>query len=325
MFSLVNKIHQEIKGLPHSATPTLQDKNTRLQIVKEVFEVFAKNLKISGIEQLEVVLDKNNPISGETSAAKLFGRVFIDVPSLLLLDIDDIPQDLRITNPSDPRLEDDKFVQKISDWISDRFEIPRAKISRLQKEGLKVYLKFIQNPETAKKAIKFIIKHELGHVANNHGEHYLRFYFKSIGVCLSFSIIATIILAFVLPVSVFSFLITVLVASNISSFALCKIGGIFIALQHEREADAFAIQNDRSAADGGIYYFELVKSHFKALRERTDLSLKERMLSKLYFSSDGDSRLDLYHPSESERIKTIKHMMNGSRSNLIPNLFGRAI
>ena len=223
-----------------------------------------------------------------------------------------MPQDLRVIDPFDLRLEDDKFLQKISVWISDNFEIPKIKIGRIQKESLKVYLKFIQNPDMAKNAIKFVIKHELGHVANNHGEKKLLFYLKSIGVCVSFSVIAVIILAVVIPLSISTSIFVVFIAGIISSIATCKIGGIFISLQHEREADAFAIKEDRSAADGGIYFFEVIKNHFKSFRERKDLSLKEKVLSKIAFAPDGDSRFDFHHPHESERIRSIRQSIKGS-------------
>lgn len=143
----------------HNIFPTLPDYNDRLQkiirpIMKEINYPYIQNTQLS--------------FSAPIDPTMAFAHGFkINVCPLFVIDISEIPLEIRPKNWGDPRLCDLKFLQKLSDWIGDKFNIPKQKVSFLESAAAKTIIKLKQDPQGIK-ALRAGIAHELGHVALGH-------------------------------------------------------------------------------------------------------------------------------------------------------------
>jgi len=87
---------------------------------------------------------------------------------LFVINLSEVPYEIRPQGWDDPRLCDLNYLQKLSDWIAEECKIPKQKVSFLEAAAAKTIIKLKQDPEGIK-ALRAGIVHELGHVALMHG------------------------------------------------------------------------------------------------------------------------------------------------------------
>ncbi len=90
--------------------------------------------------------------------------VFID--PLLLLQNSDLPKDLQVTGPEDPKIDTIYYRVALSFWIRRKFHDTEG--YELNPNLFKYYLKLWKNPEMLNRVRKFILAHEFAHIHHNH-------------------------------------------------------------------------------------------------------------------------------------------------------------
>ncbi len=91
----------------------------------------------------------------------------IKVCPLFVIELSELPAEIRPESWEDPRLCDLQFLQTLSDWVAEEFHIEKQKVSFLEAAAIKTIIKLKQDPEGVK-ALRAGITHELGHVALGH-------------------------------------------------------------------------------------------------------------------------------------------------------------
>lgn len=91
----------------------------------------------------------------------------IYVCPLFVIELSEIPFEIRPTGWQDPRLCDLKFLQSLSDWIANEYSLPKQTVSFIEAAVAKTILKLKADPQ-GMKALRTGLAHELGHVALNH-------------------------------------------------------------------------------------------------------------------------------------------------------------
>ncbi len=136
--------------------------------------------------------------------------------------------------------------------------------------------------KTDEKACQFLTKHEIGHIKNNDC------FTIPLVTCIC-SAAAAIFGAFTLPWVASTFLAGVVSAVALTLFTLWR----------EGKADDFAIENSTNEELlGGRRMFIASK--------QANLSERTTFWKKIAFTSDGEDRFDIMHPSLNSRVKKIE-------------------
>jgi Peptidase family M48 len=319
MFDLINNLRSELLRLPPQPVPA--SLNERAQVVKQVVNHLYKS----------VVPENQTEIAVSPCPSLHFGSFAtlgkeIQFSALLFLASEEIPERFRFNGPDDSRLNDQQLVKDYFNWICEKLEIPAPIRSwdgesaekhyhenHYNAELIRSNLQFLQDPENAKKAIKFILLHELGHVHHNDImiEQIVLILINTVSV--SWPICVAIALSWSFAFSI-PFVLTAALVSNwgfkiINQFSLYR--------DHERRADAFAANSDFNAIDGGIYLFKTVLNQNKEKREKRRVELETGNLSpilkslflclnELPFSPEGNHKQDFKHPALTSRISALE-------------------
>lgn len=147
----------------------------------------------------------------------------ICLPALVFFDALEIP----FNGADDPELRDLKKLQEFVDRVSDAFFLNKKKVTLFDSYRLSLYLKFLEDPERAKKALKFTLGHELGHLFYHHVPSKKTTLFKIMNIF--FLGIPTII-------------------RNRQN------------REKERQADFFSYSHSVEFAEGGIYIFQVLET-----------------------------------------------------------------
>ena len=77
----------------------------------------------------------------------------------------------------------------------------------------------------------------------------------------------------------------------------------------ERKADEMSVTKLNGAGEGGIYFFNNVRSFQKGIRDNAS-DLKDKILTHLIFSPSGNNRISRFsHFTETDRIKHIQKII----------------
>ena len=91
----------------------------------------------------------------------------VHICPLFVINLSEIPINLRPLGSSDQRLCDLDFLQKLSDWIAEKCKISKQTVSFIHSAAAKTILKLKEDPK-GMKALRAGIAHELGHIALKH-------------------------------------------------------------------------------------------------------------------------------------------------------------
>jgi NAD-dependent dihydropyrimidine dehydrogenase PreA subunit len=140
----------------------LQNSNTYNSRLLKIMYPIMKEINFPSIEKIQ--LHFSAPIDPTMAYACGFS---VNVCPLFVLELSEIPLEIRPQNWDDPRLCDLNFLQKLSDWIANEFHLPKQKVSFLEAAAVKTIIKLKQDPQGVK-ALRAGIVHELGHIALGH-------------------------------------------------------------------------------------------------------------------------------------------------------------
>lgn len=152
---LENKYFIKDKAL---STPSVIYQNRLLDIVTPIM----KEIGFPYINRMQFGFSQ--PIDPMMACA---GDFEIRVCPLFVIELSELPIDIRPQNWEDPRLCDLQFLQKLSDWIAEEFHMDRQKVSFIEAAAAKTIVKLKQDLEGVK-ALRAGITHELGHIALGH-------------------------------------------------------------------------------------------------------------------------------------------------------------
>lgn len=96
----------------------------------------------------------------------------VSMPMLFSVDLDLLPDHLKVNGADDPKLNDRAFVAEFSRWVDQQYGVHLGvaqRASRIDRIALKTFFRLLEQPALAKESVKFIIGHELGHIAHSHG------------------------------------------------------------------------------------------------------------------------------------------------------------
>jgi len=237
----------------------------------------------------------NRNIAGVPSA----GGSCVKIPYLFLIKTEDIPDKLKIKGIDDPRLQSDSYLQEVAHSTQEFMGLPKSSLNFIDKETLRVFLKYISDPVLSEKAKEFVLSHEVSHIHHEHSSKHPTFV-KSLGFASVLIIAAslTAILGFSVP---FFIVFASAAAAFVTTIALIKIYERSQSHAREKEADLTALKASPQSREGGIYLFETFQKHQQQAR-------KNNFLSKLIYSPSGNNRLlTLTHPTESDRIRYLKN------------------
>lgn len=285
-------------------------------------EYFSKLRKIVAPILEEIAFETNDPIIFDFSRpidptmAYAQGNS-VRVCPLFVIDLDQIPQDLRPSGSDDPKLYDLTFLQKLSDWIADEFNLEKEQVGLKEIATIKTILKLKEDPKKLHLALRAGLVHELGHIACGHTKAIRHEISDSYISAAEYTAIATGITGIAS--------ITTLILSTSSTATL--IGGVAITLglgalanyaittipffekcaqtkKNEREADRYAAKKLKDGVEGMKAGFGAWQETLKEIRSSNKLCLKDRILAKLVITPNGNlTPLLLTHGSFEDRIQ----------------------
>lgn len=86
---------------------------------------------------------------------------------LTLLEPSDLPRELQVSGPNDPKLQTSLYFRNLKTWLSQKFSIPEKEFTSLR-TFFDFHLRLWEKPHLIKRVKKFAIAHELGHIFHNH-------------------------------------------------------------------------------------------------------------------------------------------------------------
>ena len=232
----------------------------------------------------------------------------IYIPRIFLLEPNDFCNELKELQDKPSLLEDDHYLERIADTSYACLDRKRASrpLTRFEKEMLRTFLKFIQDPQKSEAAKKFILGHEAAHIQKSHLtaaiidlNKLIRRYWLSLFLAGSLAIALIFTAAIPLWIVMMSALTLWMILSIPPTLHFLK-----LSRKDEEEADTYAAENASiQVIQGGIYLFEILRAQQKEAYEKS-------FLGKLLFTSSGDNRLLSWtHPTESARIEYLQKIL----------------
>jgi hypothetical protein len=272
-------------------------RNSRLGELDDKINLLAKRID-PGLQYLQLSASLNKSIVAVPSAR----TSIIHIPYLFLIKTEDLPAQLRLNGWDDPRLESDEYLEQAARWTKRFLGLEREKLDLMKKEALKIFLKFINDPELSEKAKEFILNHEIAHIFYDHRSYAniqsnIRHSLRSKKTLTAMGLIILTSLCLFARTSLSPYLIlpsrtTIFV----SLLAMQVISQIRLSHKEERGADLLAAKISKDIAQGGAYLFKVFKEHQKKARHR-------HPFLRLVYSPSGNNRaLYFTHPSEKERL-----------------------
>jgi hypothetical protein len=237
--------------------------------------------------------------------------VGVCVPDLMMIKPQDVPPHLRLGTMHDPRLQDNRYIEEVTDWVKRHLGInqPLNASPLMIKYTIKQFLKYLSNPDLAERGIDFVIHHEVAHLYYQHHDKRSLFCDKMIRlslllkVCVVGFICAALGIAF--PGS--SYLFTLRLAGSVigmkkSSDAFQRHHRKKVCRAQEKEADLLAARISGNGK-GGAYRFERYRLDQLALRNHPALGFWGRRLAQKLIDERGNNLQDYDHPPLTERIE----------------------
>lgn len=245
---------------------------------------------------------------------------YIFVPALCLVDKNELPTHLQIIDPLDPRLKDPEWFKQFGLWLEEHLGTKIKSPNFLERESFRLYIKFLQNPEKALKAIQFILGHELGHIVYRHNgwsplpKKIALLSAAILGMTVSYSLCAKNEVIEITTAKLFFGAIVGITSLVGLQFLRC----LQKSRQNERQADQFSFKINSAAAEGAIYLFDEIRKHYQMVKNNMHSSLnwREYFINHLLINSDGELRiLNWTHGSFRERMESAKNYLNQLSSN----------
>ncbi|HSW87435.1 MAG TPA: M48 family metalloprotease [Rhabdochlamydiaceae bacterium] len=314
MLNLVKEIYPQYVG--HSFVSAPDTENDRIKCVQQLVQSMMSKMGIDiGKRKLALFIEED-PFCVNPKYEYQTDMEYLNIPPLLLFDPNEAPAQFKFNGPNDPKLNDDKIIQDFANWICRKLDLPKKRITNRDKQAIRLYFKFMQNPEKAKHAIPFILGHELSHFSNDDGLKGMLIDFLSRLGGIAFSFVLSVVLVIVFSLSSPAALIFFLTTAFVSYHAIYKVGFCHFFRLQERKADEMSVTKLPGVSEGAIYLFETLRDFQKEMRNQKSLSLKDRILHRIMIKSNGDNRICKFtHFTETQRIKHIQKVMEAAQKN----------
>lgn len=225
---------------------------------------------------------------------------WVTLPILSFISPEELPPHLRVKSVDDPKLEDDGYFEQLSDWLTTTFSLPKRAVTWEDKQAFKLYVRFMQNPEMAKKGFDFTVHHELAHILHSHAEQGVSFLAKLVFFCF-----ALLTGGAVLGSAGMSFSVaTISLALALTVYKVCNfVAGCLQSRKKEWEADTTAVQTTKDL-QGPTYLFEQMRSQMAASRNDPQAP----WYAKLLITPSGDLiPFGITHQLESTRSAALQN------------------
>ncbi|NGX26934.1 MAG: hypothetical protein K940chlam6_00861 [Chlamydiae bacterium] len=210
---------------------------------------------------------------------------------LTLIGPEDLPKDLQVKGPEDPRLQSSEYFMRLKSFLARKFEIDPKKISNLR-AIFDMHLRTWQRPHLIDRIKRFAIAHEMGHLFHQHLTRSWDRFFSFV-----FSILITVLLLELLPI--YLAIVLSIGVSDVSRRAF-KALREYSEQYQEKEADYIATKITKD--------FTAAKSFFKALdasyKFQWDSASWMEKLSRILFHTE--SLFNISHPSPEARIQYLQ-------------------
>lgn len=217
----------------------------------------------------------------------------VHLPVLPLISPQEFPEHLQVKGLDDPKLNNPEFFEQVADWISDVFLLPRSKVTWKEKHFFKLYLRLMENPEMATRALNNIYHHELAHILQHHDQQP---HSNSEG--------------FFCKLMLFMIAIVIWVYEPMGK-SIEKLTNSRATKKLEREADKIAVVHTKDV-EGPAYLLRTIQAQNKQTRRDPTTP----MLVKLFLTPSGDSiPWILSHQLESNRIASIRSDFTQASAN----------
>lgn len=234
------------------------------------------------------------------------------IHEFFLIEPDDIPEELRLTSESDPRIFDFSYLNQISGIIRQTFRIEINMANETHKEMFTLLLQLMVNPEKYKLAREFILAHEISHLFHNHQKNIHLAHPKkwSLAKCIM-SLAVGILFGRTIP-SPMHRVVYGIAFSAITLHVINLLQKFFTYLKTcshgracEKEADLKAAHV--VGAEGGIYFFEMFRKHNVISLKDPSMGFFEYLFLNMMIDKKGNDRFSQFispfnsHPSCYER------------------------
>jgi len=279
----------QVEGMRYEVDPkTNQDFRRGVELVKEVVH----SCGIKG----ELGLGFSSPYFYGIGYAKLKGSCKACVLNpLVFLNIRHFCKEMRLDQPSDPRLQDPAFLGRLSSYISQSISRISKGVCRTGKatefDGaiLRLFIRARQDEVKYEKMIRALIGHEFGHI------HFCEANRKRKGRSQKKRSVQIRI------ASLFKRIPSLIIRTV--DKRLC-----FESRRHERSADLFMIEKlGKEGLEGSKFGFDLAKQSFKEMRNDKSVPWHQRLVRKMMISPDGNFRLfNFTHRSFDARYRAME-------------------
>lgn len=238
------------------------------------------------------------------SGGKNGGEVFI--PKLFLLNISDLPSNLKINNVNDPRLQSDDYIICVAKEAQKLLGINDITIDKSLIKNIRSHLLIALNPDLKKKSLDFVFGHEVAHLYSDDSNRKRGYDSKCTWTARQW-------------------LTSLLIAA-----AICiSVGAVFFATP--LGITSFVVGGIIGECAGGVYLLRALKYNDKKFSRECEIeadlrsarTLKEniggihffKVLQKINGNHDAAWST---HPSYDERIVALENYQKKPRSNFIP-------
>ncbi|MEI8125981.1 MAG: hypothetical protein WCG42_09510 [Parachlamydiaceae bacterium] len=209
----------------------------------------------------------------------------ISVCPLIVINLDKIPEDLRPIDSNDPKLYDLKFLQRLSDWLAEEYEIDKQTVGIMEIAAIKTILKLREN-FLGQKALRAGLVHELGHIALKHPEKQRKHRLEASR-----------------STTVWGKAIRILTGGIVQK-VLVFAKMIVQIKEYEREADLYAVNHLNDGVEGIRIGFATWRESLKEVRACKTLKWKDKVFAKLFITPKGNFwPLVFTHGSFKDRIE----------------------
>lgn len=348
MFDTFNAINSELSG--PSLQPVPISTQERLKVIEATVNKLYQSAVPGSKKHINVITDPTSYHFGSFAARNSHT---VQIPLVSLIRSDEIPDQFKITNLDDPRLNNTIFMQDYSNWIYNKLGMPKGQCL-VNKTVLKSNALFFQNRQNAIDGTKFALMHELGHVHNDfgimmnlvqHGRSILGF-LAPIGAVVAFFVLVPLsipVLVALIPLSI----TLVVIAGYVNTVGLSILAQRCYILPNEWRADNFAAKHCPESLGGGIHLFKIMQENNKMeaatdkLSELAEITDKLSELAEILETckdtflvsyihkatkwikerlAEGENPLDLAHPLIKDRIAHLESLQMQNRSRPVSQL-----
>lgn len=292
-----------ILPLPEIAS-RMNSMNTRIKEIAHNMGYLAKD-RLAASFQSDKKTDHYNwhDCSMAVSGGRDGGEVFI--PKLFLINISDLPQNLKVTHVNDPRLQSDDYIICVAKEAQKLLGISNISIDKRLISNIRAHLLIALNPDTKKKSLDFIFGHEIAHLYSddsirkrNHdskcpwtARQWLTSFLIAAAVCISVGAVF-----FSTPLGITSFVVGGVIGQCVGGVYLLK----SLKYNEKKFSRACEIEADVRAARtlkeniGGIHFFKIMQ--------------------KIYGNHDATWST---HPSYDDRIAALTNYQQKPTSNFV--------